>query len=507
MSIIELSKEELFLAMTGQEYQQSEANDSISDSSTHESPTSSFQEIAPILQEIGRIKDDLDKIHLDRVSYKELRGIIALVHQRTRGEDEGRAFVDWYLPKPTGTLELGEIEQAWTSIGKNEAKAPSINLQSLIEKYPKKTAEAPPIILASASDQPKTEDGTIAQIPPARNVLDRYTLNDQLEEIERQAVAQVPVLGQFALLGQSTVIYACPNAGKTLITIAEIINTIKAGKINPADLYYINNDDTTNGLVEKLRIANEYDFKMIAETFQDFQASDLQRIVRELIEKGHARGKVLILDTTTKFVNVLKADEAREFTKMIRKLVLQGGTVIALAHANKNPGPDGKPVYRGTTDLINDSDCVYVMSQVQATNNEKVVLLENRKRRGNVPDSVAYSYSTEPGISYTELVSSVKAVDQDQLDAFQKAEVLKSDAEVIAAAVSAIQAGTNTKMLLADAVAERAGISKRQAIKVIERYTGNDPTLHRWTFVVKERGAKVFELLDTAPAPTNDTIG
>lgn len=50
-------------------------------------------------------------------------------------------------------------------------------------------------------------------------------------------------------------------------------------------------------------------------------------------------------------------------------------------------------------------------------------------------------------------------------------------------------------MMLAGEVATEAGISKRQALAVIERYTGNDPSAHKWSFTVRERGAKVFTLL------------
>jgi len=489
---------ELYQATFGEERSQSQPPDTVEEGSTN-----SISESARVHAIVSRIQTELAQAQLASATPEELLAIVGLIHKQTQGDDMGLEFAVWFLAMQSKLLLPSDIEMEWAAIGRSESKVASLDdLQSLISKYPQKAPEATQDISVSAADQP-AQAPIAAPTVPVRNALDRYTLNDRLEDIERQAVEQVPVLGKFALLGQSTAIYAFPNGGKTLITIAETIGAVREGRINPWDVYYANNDDTTTGLVEKLRIANEYGFNMIAETFQDFQASDLQRILNELIEKGHARGKVLILDTLTKFVNVLDAGKARAFTKPIRKFVLQGGTVIALAHANKNPGADGKPVYRGTTDIINDFDCVYVMSQVQAANNEKVVLLENRKRRGNVPDSVAYSYSTEPGISYAELVSTVKPVDQDQLEAFQKAEALKSDAEVITAVVAAIQSGIDTKMLLADAVADRAGISKRQAIKVIERYTGTDPTQHRWQFSVKERGAKVFELLDTTPPSTD----
>jgi hypothetical protein len=59
-------------------------------------------------------------------------------------------------------------------------------------------------------------------------------------------------------------------------------------------------------------------------------------------------------------------------------------------------------------------------------------------------------------------------------------------------------------MLLAEAAAERAGVSKRKALQIIEKYTGDSPSEHRWTFTVGARGAKVYVLLTPqAPAPAS----
>ena len=54
-------------------------------------------------------------------------------------------------------------------------------------------------------------------------------------------------------------------------------------------------------------------------------------------------------------------------------------------------------------------------------------------------------------------------------------------------------------MELVDAVAKRSGTSKRSALKIIEKYSENDPTQPRWHFSVGERGAKRFVLLDLPP--------
>lgn len=78
----------------------------------------------------------------------------------------------------------------------------------------------------------------------------------------------------------------------------------------------------------------------------------------------------------------------------------------------------------------------------------------------------------------------------------KQAEQITSDAEVIDAVIACIGEGINTKMKLAGAVAKRAGVSKRSALQIIDKYTGNDPAQHRWKFDVRQRGANVFELLD-----------
>jgi hypothetical protein len=56
-------------------------------------------------------------------------------------------------------------------------------------------------------------------------------------------------------------------------------------------------------------------------------------------------------------------------------------------------------------------------------------------------------------------------------------------------------------MKLALEAGERAKVSKRAAMQVLEKYTGDDISKHRWKFVVRERGAKVYELLSRPENP------
>jgi len=339
------------------------------------------------------------------------------------------------------------------------------------------------------------------------NPMAKYYLHD-IEELERQAVEQKPILGSIALLGQATVLYAKQNTGKTLITLYLIIEGIRAGKFDPAKLIYINMDDNSEGLATKARLAEEYGFKMVADGHEGFESKKFRIAMDEMIENNTAKGVIVILDTLKKFVDTMDKRKSTDFAKVVRRFVLKGGTVIALSHANKHAGSDGKTIYSGTTDIIDDFDCGYTVTTISQDPDSdlKIVEFENIKRRGNVAISASYSYALRSDISYQELLLSVQEVDDLQVAQRKQKEETLSDAEIITAIESCIQDGIKSKMKLAGTAAERANVSKRSALKIIEKYTGDDPAIHKWTFGVRERGAKVYELLMRPAEPIEQDI-
>lgn len=328
--------------------------------------------------------------------------------------------------------------------------------------------------------------------------LARYSLQGHSDLLEKQLINQVPLLGEIALMGQATVIYAAPNTGKTLLTLHMLIQSIDRGHADPAKIFYVNVDDTASGMVEKLRVAEEYGFHVLAEGHRGFKATDLPAIVAGLAESDDARGVVIILDTLKKFTDLMDKAKSSRFATIVRNFVLKGGTVVALAHTNKNPGRNGKPVYSGTSDIVDDMDCAYLLAVVteQADNREKVVEFANIKRRGDVALSAGYRYSVERNLSYHELLLSVHEVDAARLEPIKHSAEVQSDDQIIDAVETCIAEGIASKMRLAHAAAARTKVSQRTVLKVIEKYTGDDPMQHRWNFVVRDRGAKVFALLD-----------
>ena len=461
-------------------------------------------------------RPDSNGNHLDKVEallnyvdpdceYQAWLKILMAIFHESDGSEAGFKLADTWSKKGNKYKDEKEMRVKWKSFTSNSANPITIGTLikmakdnganvNLIMSPEDQFEELETLVIDANDNSPQLP---IKVTPNKRlkvsNQLDQYCLVS--EEIEKTVVESVPILGELALLGQATVFFAAPNTGKTLITMNLLIDAIKHNRADPSDIYYLNMDDTGPGLLEKVRIAEEYGFHMLADGYKDFKCSEFPNILRDMIAKDQAQDVVVILDTLKKFVDLMDKGRTSAFTNVIRPFVLKGGTVIALAHTNKHAGKDGKPIYGGVSDIMNDIDCAYTLAPVSDNAGTKVVEFVNTKRRGNVAQTAAYSYCTGNRISYNEILLSVEPVDHNAIAPLKVAEIIKSDAEVIDAVTACINDGINTKMKLVDAVAKRSGISKQSAIQIIEKYTGTDPAVHRWNFTVRERGAKSYVML------------
>jgi len=138
------------------------------------------------------------------------------------------------------------------------------------------------------------------------------------------ALDEVFLLGSLIKIGEVSALYAAPNVDKTLMTIALLIDSIRLGRINPALVYCVNADDNLNGLIQKLRIADEFDFHMLAEGHLDFKVTDLPDLMDEAIANDQARGVVMIIDTAKKVTNLMDKTRVSNFTALMRRFVGAG---------------------------------------------------------------------------------------------------------------------------------------------------------------------------------------
>lgn len=317
----------------------------------------------------------------------------------------------------------------------------------------------------------------------------KFALNGESEKMKAQMLEDRFVLDGLAILGQATALYAKPNSGKTLLALYLLCDGIKRGEIEAENVFYINADDNYKGLVTKLQIAEKYGFNMLAPGFNEFSVSEFALYIAAMIKADDCRGKVIILDTLKKFTNIMDKKVASDFGKYMRGFVSKGGTMILLAHTNKNRDLEGKVVFSGTSDIVDDVDCAYTIDVTESSDFSKTVLFENIKSRGDVEQEVAYSYAnniTGATGGYIALLDSVQKVSTADAEEAKRQrgimDQLEKNKDIIEAIQEALAGGEMKKTDLIEEAHKLSGVSKERVTKTLNAHTGQDWSKgHRWT--------------------------
>jgi len=273
------------------------------------------------------------------------------------------------------------------------------------------------LILNDPSTQSKTADDGLK---PIANTLSKLMINNIATYesiIERKKLCReaIFVLPQIALLGQSTVIFAAPNTGKTLLSIWLLLRA----ELSDCNVLYLNADDGFEGATEKAMVLEDTDICMLTE---GFDAKEFPLIIEGLVSDEEARNTVLLLDTVKKFTSVMNKTQAAEFTRIVRKFTQAGGTLIALAHTNKHVDGDGNRVMGGTSDLNDDFDCSYIIElDTPFDAAVRQVTFRAQKTRGPNKQKVSFSYDAGDGKTWTQRLKSVGLVDGGQAEGVLRA--------------------------------------------------------------------------------------
>ena len=323
----------------------------------------------------------------------------------------------------------------------------------------------------------KTETKTDSRNGKKVLTLDDFTLNGMSQRMKKKMLEDKFVLSRLAILGQMTIFYAGPNTGKTLLTLWMIIEKINAREINGSDIYYINANDTFKGLTYKTHLAEKHGFKMIGvghkhdDAEERFEPKMLVPILESMIENGTASGVVVVLDTAKKFTDLMDKKTTSEFAAAFREFVSHGGTGIFMAHINKHRDGDDKPVHSGTTDLIDDSDCAYIIDTISEdpATGIKTMRFENKKNRGDVLREESFQYDCRTDTSYNGKLSSIKRLDDDDASEVEVmarlSKKFENDREVVEAIKDCIKEGIIQKTSLIDEAVKRLGATKPPASK------------------------------------------
>lgn len=353
-----------------------------------------------------------------------------------------------------------------------------------------------PVIVADELPDEDEQKAELEPVPPTP--FDQYSLLGHENDMARFAVNFVALLGTVIMMGQFGLIYAQPNAGKTLLTISLLLQAVEEGRADPRRIYYINADDNPHGIMEKLVLFREMGAHTLVPGQKSFDPEKLAELMHTMIKNDECIGVILIVDTLKCFTDLMDKKKSTQFGKLARQFVMAGGTFIGLAHINKNPSGNGKPVYAGTSDFHEACDVACYLIPVETTaQGDKIVKFELFKNRSGANRDEAYSYSGSKDASYHQRVASVQKVDPNQMHKYEQAAQLVADQLVTDTIIAVLKQGTKQKMALAKDVSGTTKASRRQVIEILERYAGDDPTKHKWDFVVAERGAKVFALHPT----------
>ena len=332
--------------------------------------------------------------------------------------------------------------------------------------------------------------------------LHSYSITGSSEAMRQQMLDDTFALQDVAILGQWTTLYAAPNTGKTLLTLWLLREALRQHNLDGDDVFYVNADDNYRGIVEKTELAEQWGFHMVAPNQNGFNSTEITQLMIELSETGEAKGVVIILDTLKKFTDLMHKKEATQFGIISRGFVAAGGTLICLAHTNKHKSADGKSIYSGTSDVRDDSDCVFIIDKVEGRLFEDEIAVEfvNDKARGDVADSVSFSYAKRHGQTYTELIESVQRLEGDKLAEMKSsaaiAKKLEEDQEAIAAICKAITSGVTSKSAIVKNVGDETGISHKMIRRILAEREGSMYSLgHRWQVEVGKHNKSTYSVL------------
>jgi hypothetical protein len=351
-----------------------------------------------------------------------------------------------------------------------------------------------------AANDPETVD-------PAEETLDKLNslcTNHKVEELEKEAQSATYVAGKVALQGQITVWFAGPNTGKTLLAL-KLVSDARKDSGSDLRIYHLNLDDDQNGIIEKTHLGNRHDFFVMPPDELSNPFYNFTEIVEKLVDTKAAKRTLLILDTIKKFTDVMDKGSSSKFMTLCRRFTAAGGTIIALAHTNKRNDADGRPIPGGTSDVLDDSDCAYVM-QIErdepiAGGVRRYVKFSNSKARGAVARDAMYSYEVNDEGDYSRMFYSVKPANAGELEELKRKEQIKqeqrNDEGLIQEICEHLSERSWSQTDLVKTVMGSTSVSRNQILGCLNRWSCAAEDGGLWVKKAGDNNAKIYTLPHT----------
>lgn len=340
--------------------------------------------------------------------------------------------------------------------------------------------------------------GKIEPEPSALERLKKLSVTNRITEMEANLKNDVFIFPDLALSGQITLFYAWPSTGKTIFFLRFMRDAIESGQLKGDDVFYINADDSYKGLLTKAKVAEKFGFSMISPSEAGISPQIILDMLVEISADDDANGKIILLDTLKKFADMMSKNSQKELYEILRRFIAKGGTVIIAGHANKHKSPDGNLIYEGTSDTMNDVDCVYSMYRMSEPEDEsQVVEFRREKDRGDVIAKISYKYQKIPG--YMDMVNSITCMDDNEVQRIiteTQHKELKEKHEFAMLFVSSLLEihGSLNQSAIINALAEdesiNGEITKRGLITALKQLTGVV-----WSVKRGEKYALIYSLI------------
>ncbi|MGR5130099.1 AAA family ATPase [Photobacterium swingsii] len=316
-------------------------------------------------------------------------------------------------------------------------------------------------------------------------LLTAFSINKDLINIKQEASESSFILDRFVLKGQSNILFAPPNAGKTLLIINQLKEAYCTGRLNGLSVFYVNADDSQNGIIEKTEILASIGVHTLVPGYNGFKSHSLLGVLDGLAADNDANNVVIIVDTLKKFADTMDKKNMRMFGIKVSEFILKGGTFIGLGHTNKNRDMNNNLVYSGTSDLMEDVDCIYMMDiEDEKTDHSgrqtKYIKLTNQKLRGNNALELTYAYDKSEIMPYADMVDSVYNVD---LETYSKEKVLREEEnehirfisqyqEAVSLITNLLSTTETNKTELREHLVKHTEYGRDKCIEIIDRLSG-----------------------------------
>jgi len=304
------------------------------------------------------------------------------------------------------------------------------------------------------------------------------SVNNKLQAMRKTARDATFVAGRLAMAGQITVFYAAPNTGKTLITLKLISEAIANGTAGK-NTYHLNLDDTYEGLIQKGELGERYGFQVLDPEAIHSPLEIFTKIVDSLIEEGTPSEAIFILDTVKKFVDVMDKKASSQFMNVCRRFTSAGGTVIALAHLNKRSNENDEGIPAGTSDILDDCDCAYVLNNLGDSESSghriRNIEFHQKKARGPVVQHAIYQYKVDHD-DYFGMFNSVQLVDGSEADVLRRQKSIQvekaNEKDLIDAILSLLNTSQPTPQTkIQSLLTGSGGFSRRKVIDCLNRWS------------------------------------